>query len=341
MASQLPYAVRQRIEIVFEVLSHLPLEQPVAVVSDAGKTIALNAPLLELLGGASGDLLGRHWSGVMPGWPDRARASAAKASRSSRNISGGPTASRSGCASRSGRSPIAASPARWPTAVHQQAGRRDHRSRRGPPPAQEPAAAGRYADRFRRRGRPRRRDDVREPVVLPRRRRVQRRSSWAASSRRGCAPTPRRRRGLTGRGPQAAVQRRDEGAPRRRAGQAARPGRSTPSSATVSWAWTWWGVWRPRSGPRRQRRGRQPAARGAPSAPPAPGIRAWRRSRALDDAGAGRPGRLHGAGQGGGRRGRRRVRALQRHARRCRGDGGGLAPAAARQAAVKPSALLT
>jgi PAS domain-containing protein len=71
MTPQLPYAVRQRIEIVFEVLSHLPLEQPVAVVSDAGKTIALNAPLLDLLGGASADLLGRQWSGIMPGWPDR------------------------------------------------------------------------------------------------------------------------------------------------------------------------------------------------------------------------------------------------------------------------------
>jgi PAS domain S-box-containing protein len=73
MAPQLPYAVRQRIEIVFEVLSHLPLEQPVAVVSDAGKTIALNTPLLALVGGASTDLLGRQWSSVMPGWPDRAR----------------------------------------------------------------------------------------------------------------------------------------------------------------------------------------------------------------------------------------------------------------------------
>ncbi|MCX6372448.1 MAG: PAS domain-containing protein [Actinobacteria bacterium] len=73
LAAQLPYAVRQRIEIVFEVLSHLPLKQPVAVVSDAGKTIAFNASLLELVGGASSDLLERHWSGVMPGWPDRAR----------------------------------------------------------------------------------------------------------------------------------------------------------------------------------------------------------------------------------------------------------------------------
>ena len=74
MASQLPYAVRQRLEIVFEVLSHLPLEQPVAVVSDVGKTIALNAPLVRLLGGASTDLLGRQWSSVMPGWPDRSRS---------------------------------------------------------------------------------------------------------------------------------------------------------------------------------------------------------------------------------------------------------------------------
>ena len=73
MAPQLPYAVRQRIEVVFEVLLHLPLEQPVAVVSDAGKTMALNAPLVRLVGGASTDLLGRQWSAVMPGWPDRAR----------------------------------------------------------------------------------------------------------------------------------------------------------------------------------------------------------------------------------------------------------------------------
>ena len=73
MTPQLPYAVRQRIEIVFEVLSHLPLEQPVAVVSDGGKTIALNRPLLELVGGVCSDLLGRPWSSVMPGWSDRAR----------------------------------------------------------------------------------------------------------------------------------------------------------------------------------------------------------------------------------------------------------------------------
>ena len=72
MAPQLPYALRQRIETMFEVLAHLPLKQAVAVVADAGKTVALNAPLLELLGGTRPELLGRQWSGVMPGWSDRA-----------------------------------------------------------------------------------------------------------------------------------------------------------------------------------------------------------------------------------------------------------------------------
>lgn len=73
MVPQLPYEVRLRVEIVFEVLSHLPLQQPLVVVSDAGKTIAVNAPLLALAGGTQSDYLGRHWSGVMPAWPERAR----------------------------------------------------------------------------------------------------------------------------------------------------------------------------------------------------------------------------------------------------------------------------
>jgi len=73
MAPQLPYTLRQRIETMFEVLAHLPLKQAVAVVADAGKTIALNASLLALLGGAHPEILGRQWSSVMPGWPDRAR----------------------------------------------------------------------------------------------------------------------------------------------------------------------------------------------------------------------------------------------------------------------------
>ena len=73
MAPQQPSEVRQRIEIVFEVLSHLPLHQPVAVVSDAGKTVAVNRPLLTLVGGEPHDYLDRQWSRVMPGWPERAR----------------------------------------------------------------------------------------------------------------------------------------------------------------------------------------------------------------------------------------------------------------------------
>ncbi len=73
LAPRLPYALRERVESVFEILSHLPLEQPLAVVADAGKTAAVNAPLLRLLGGASPDLVGQMWSRVMPGWPDRAR----------------------------------------------------------------------------------------------------------------------------------------------------------------------------------------------------------------------------------------------------------------------------
>ncbi len=73
LAPRLPYTLRERIESVFEILSHLPLEQPLAVVADVGKTAAVNAPLLRLLGGASPDLVGQMWSRVMPGWPERAR----------------------------------------------------------------------------------------------------------------------------------------------------------------------------------------------------------------------------------------------------------------------------
>jgi PAS domain-containing protein len=73
LAPNLPYALRGRIETVFEVLGHLPLEQPLAVVADAGKTVAVNAPLLRLLGGADPGIVGQMWSRVMPAWPDRAR----------------------------------------------------------------------------------------------------------------------------------------------------------------------------------------------------------------------------------------------------------------------------
>jgi PAS domain-containing protein len=69
----LPYEVSQRVHVVFEVLSHLPLRQPVVVVSDVGKTMALNAPLLELTGGEASDYIGRQWSVIMSSWPERAR----------------------------------------------------------------------------------------------------------------------------------------------------------------------------------------------------------------------------------------------------------------------------
>lgn len=74
LAPNLPFALRGRIETVFEVLGRLPLEQPLAVVSDAGKTVAVNAPLLQLLGGGDPGIVGQMWSRVMPGWPDRARS---------------------------------------------------------------------------------------------------------------------------------------------------------------------------------------------------------------------------------------------------------------------------
>src|SRR5664280_585390 len=68
---RLPYALRQRVETVFDVLAHLPLKQPLAVVSDGGKTIAANKALVELLGGRGADYLGRSWMEVMPGWAQR------------------------------------------------------------------------------------------------------------------------------------------------------------------------------------------------------------------------------------------------------------------------------
>ena len=70
----LPYALKQRVETVFDVLAHLPLKQPLAVVSDAGKTIAVNKSLVEILGGTGTDYVGRSWMQVMPGWAQRAPA---------------------------------------------------------------------------------------------------------------------------------------------------------------------------------------------------------------------------------------------------------------------------
>lgn len=73
LAPDLPVSLRGRIETVFEVLGHLPMVQPLAVVADAGKTVAANAPLLRLLGGADAGIVGQMWSRVMPAWPERAR----------------------------------------------------------------------------------------------------------------------------------------------------------------------------------------------------------------------------------------------------------------------------
>lgn len=73
IAPQAHPEVRGRAETVFEVLSHLPLRQPVAVVSDAGQTIAVNGPLLALAGGGPEEHVGGRWSRAMPKWPERAR----------------------------------------------------------------------------------------------------------------------------------------------------------------------------------------------------------------------------------------------------------------------------
>ncbi|MFA4965857.1 MAG: hypothetical protein WC709_09535 [Thermoleophilia bacterium] len=73
MAAPLADSLRQRVLVVFDVLSHLPAEQPLAVVSPAGKILAVNAPLVWLLGGSGPGLVGREWSSVMPGWDARAR----------------------------------------------------------------------------------------------------------------------------------------------------------------------------------------------------------------------------------------------------------------------------
>jgi PAS domain-containing protein len=72
MADRVPADVRRRAEIVFEVLSHVPLQQPVAVLAGDGRTVAVNVALLDLLGGVADDYLERDWSSVMPAWPRRA-----------------------------------------------------------------------------------------------------------------------------------------------------------------------------------------------------------------------------------------------------------------------------
>ncbi len=72
-APNLPHLLKQRVETIFDVLAYLPFEQPLAVVADVGKTVAVNAPLLRLLGSAEPSIVGQMWSRVMPGWPERSR----------------------------------------------------------------------------------------------------------------------------------------------------------------------------------------------------------------------------------------------------------------------------
>jgi PAS domain-containing protein len=71
MTSRMPAEVRRRAEIVFDVLSHVPLQQPAAVVTAKGRTVAVNVALVELLHGAPEDYLDRDWALVMPAWPRR------------------------------------------------------------------------------------------------------------------------------------------------------------------------------------------------------------------------------------------------------------------------------
>ena len=71
MAEQIPPELRRRGEIVFDVLSHVPLQQPAAIVTGGGRTVAVNAALLALLGGEPDDYLDRDWEAFMPAWPRR------------------------------------------------------------------------------------------------------------------------------------------------------------------------------------------------------------------------------------------------------------------------------
>jgi PAS domain-containing protein len=71
MAAQVPEDVRRRAEIVFDVLCHVPLQQPVAVVTADGRTAAVNVALVELLHGAPEDYIDHDWAAVMPAWPRR------------------------------------------------------------------------------------------------------------------------------------------------------------------------------------------------------------------------------------------------------------------------------
>ena len=71
MAAGTPEDVRRRGEIVFDVLSNVPLQQPAVIVTGGGRTVAVNAALLALLGGEPCDYLEKDWEECMPAWPRR------------------------------------------------------------------------------------------------------------------------------------------------------------------------------------------------------------------------------------------------------------------------------
>lgn len=71
LAGRVPAGVRTRIRWVVEVLGYVSHEQPLAVVTADGITLAANAPLLDLVGWPADDLLESDWADLMPCWHQR------------------------------------------------------------------------------------------------------------------------------------------------------------------------------------------------------------------------------------------------------------------------------
>lgn len=74
MAAPIAAGLRQRVLVVFDVLAHLPMSQPLAVVAPNGAIVAANAPLADLVGVSGPALVGSAWTDIMPGWEARARS---------------------------------------------------------------------------------------------------------------------------------------------------------------------------------------------------------------------------------------------------------------------------
>lgn len=71
LAGRVPASVRTQIRTVVEVLGYVPHEQPLAVVTADGITLAVNVPLLDLVGCPADELLESDWAELMPGWDQR------------------------------------------------------------------------------------------------------------------------------------------------------------------------------------------------------------------------------------------------------------------------------